>query len=110
MLPFEERERRLRVFEQGVQSDFWKVFKEQLQILSDAAQADSIRFTRQNNQHEALVAAIEKETYDRIIREPSIVIQKNTPLFRKFIFDACKTCGHIMQKLRPKEQETSQAR
>lgn len=100
LLPPQERERRLRIIEAGVESEFWKVLKDSLGTYCTIKKQEVIDLHGEGKTQEAERLATEIRAVQRVLSEPSTIIHANKPIFDKYILEPCKACGHVLKKWR----------
>ena len=94
----EERERRLRIIESGITTEFWKVVRDSLTSYSYVKSQEVLSLHRENKTQEAHDLALELVAIKRIMDEPGTIIRSNKPLFDKFAHISCKMCGAIKKQ------------
>ena len=106
LLPLPERERQLRVIEDGINKEFWKVLSASLERLAKAKMVDSVDFLNRGKVEEAKLAGAEYEAIMRVVQEPTFIIRANKPIFDQFIFKTCELCRNVVKILKPKETKS----
>lgn len=100
LFPPEERERRLRIIEAGVQDMFWKTLKDSMDTYCSVKDQEISELAADGREKEAKLLALEVRAIRRIMEEPSIIIKENKPLFDKFEVKMCQLCGHVVKKVK----------
>lgn len=90
LFSIEERERRLRIIERGVQEEFWKVVRDSMSAYCAVRTREQLELTQEGHQDEALRVALEVKAVERIMADPGIIIQHNRPLFEGSLKDKIK--------------------
>ena len=81
LVPPEDRERRLIVIENGIKTEFWKVLCESMSGYCHVKMQEVIDLHGDNKTDEAKRLAIFVEALQRFMKEPTIIIRENKPIF-----------------------------
>lgn len=110
LLPPEERERRMRVIEEGLKTEFWKVLKQSVEFYNFEKMTESVELHKERKKEEAHDIALEVMALRRFLEEPTYILKANKGLFDKFIVRACEACNGagVIRKLKEllKDQNT----
>ena len=77
----EEKERRLRVVESGVKSEFWRITSEQTIYANAVAMQDVIDCHWLGEHERAKIIALQIKAKQEILKEPSAIIRNTKSLF-----------------------------
>ncbi len=102
LLPLEERERRLRVIETGVKTEFWRVLCQSIDFYNFEKMKESIDLQAEGEAEKSKLVAMEVKALNRFKEEPAYIIKANKSLFDKFIVTACNACNGsgVIRKLK----------
>ena len=102
LLSLEERERRLRVIEEGVKTEFWKILRQSIEFYNFEKMNESVELHGSGKSDEAARLALEVKALKRFLEEPDYIIRANKSLFDKFIVTACGICNGsgVIRKLK----------
>lgn len=81
MLSADEKEKRLRVIENGVKSEFWKVLVEHVHAINTVDMQSIVDFHHEGKEKEAHNLALEVKARQDIIKEPTSIIRNVKPIF-----------------------------
>lgn len=96
----QERERRFRIIEAGLNEDFWKITYDSL-LHWNAVKMQEIVDLHMDGRHEdAQRLALVVGARQMVMQEPSVIVKANKSLFDKFVTELCHSCGHITKKLK----------
>ena len=93
LLSLEERERRLRIVEEGIKTEFWNVLRQSIDFYNFEKMKESVELHAEGKADEASRIAIEVKALNRFVEEPDYIIRANKNLFEKFIVSACNACN-----------------
>ena len=102
LLSLEERERRLRVVEDGIKTEFWKVLRQSIDFYTFEKMKESVELHGEGKADAAARIALEVKALTRFMEEPDYIIRANKNLFDKFIVYACGMCNGsgVIRKLK----------
>ncbi len=108
LLSLEERERRLRVIEEGVKTEFWKVLRQSIEFYNFERMNEAVELHGDGKVDEAGRVALEVKALKRFMEEPDYIIRANKTLFDKFVVTACGMCNGsgVFRKLKDFLKET----
>ena len=81
LLPLEERERRLRVIEDLVKTEGWRVTAQSLEYSNYVAMQEVIDLHWAGKNEEAKVLALRVKAKQEVLKEPQTIIRHTKPLF-----------------------------
>ena len=77
----EERERRLRIIEQGVKTDFWRIAQEQVAYINTLSMQEIVDLHWDGKHEEAKNLAIQVRAKQEFMKEPASIIRQTKPVF-----------------------------
>ena len=92
LLPPEERERRVRIIEQGLRSEFWIVLKHSIEYFCAVKTQEVLDLHDEGHHDEAEKLALQIKAMQRILQEPSIIMRENRSLNTGMVEAVCNYC------------------
>lgn len=100
IFPEQERERRFRIIEAGINEDFWKITYDSLLHWNAVKMQEIIDLHMEGKHEDAQRLAFVVGARQSIMREPSVIVKANKSLFDKLVTEMCQACGHVTRKLK----------
>lgn len=100
LFPDQERERRFRIIEAGLNEDFWKITHDSLAFWNTVKMQEIVDLHMDGKHEEAKLLAVFIGARQSVMQEPQAIVKANKSLFDKFVNEICHGCGHVTKKLK----------
>lgn len=102
----EERKRRLEIFRQGMNGEFWGLMKEELKRISDSEGKLALKYLQEGKHEKGVYQDGLREGLERAIKVPETVVNYNDSIFKRIQYSICERCGQAIKRLKEKINAT----